>query len=83
MYLVFKNDSCEAQNPWSIPVVVTLAVPDTTITEIPVDFNVTFALCSYPTPLSSTSTAVTIPLAAFASALITALSPIGLVLESS
>ena len=47
--------------------------------EFPVCLNVKFAPCWYPNPLSITSTAVTIPLAALASALIEKLSPIGLV----
>ena len=70
MYLVFNNDSCEAENPGPIPVVVTFAVPLTTITEFPVCLSVKFAPCSYAIPLSITSTDVTIPLADLASAFI-------------
>ena len=51
--------------------------------ELPVCLKVKLAPCWYAIPLSITSTAVIIPLADLASALITALSPIGLVLESS
>ena len=83
MYLVFKCDSVEAWIPGDTPVVVTFAVPLTTILELPVCLKVKLAPCWYAIPLSITSTAVIIPLADLASALITALSPIGLVFESS
>ena len=79
MYLAFTSDSSDAQYPGPKPVVETFAVPLTTMLEFPVCLSVKFAPCVYPNPLSITSTSVTIPLAALASALITKLSPIGLV----
>ena len=46
MYLVFKCDSVEAWIPGDIPVVLTFAVPLTTILELPVCLKVKLAPCA-------------------------------------